>query len=202
MLPYGNKYTPRSTPYHVSELILQLLRITFSAEAVPDFPFKYTESFDTTQLLIDTTFNPCTGLEGLKPQIIVSHGDSNSQAVSTGDMASKNMSNCTTTKTSLVTSSCMARVISSSKTDVCIISNEVFNFFMTCRTMLPGRLTSIQSIQNVSMTQAAQAQMDDIAYQCFVSIVYQMQYKWADIVPGAVLEGYVLYIDDEKKMDK
>lgn len=200
-LPVGSKFTPRSTPYHINELVLQLIRYTFNGVDHPDFPFRWTDDFATTKIIIGTNYNPEVGIEGVKPQIIISHGDAGSQSIATGDLASKSLENCAATKTSIVQSSCMAKVVAKRKTDVDILANEVFNFFLACRPYLP-QLTSIQNIQNISMTQVVPFGQDDNLYQSIVSIVFQMQYKWMHIVSNEVIEGYVLYLNGDKKIDK
>lgn len=202
MLPYGSKFTPRSTPYHVMELVLQLLRITFRDVEYAVFPFRYSDDFNQTKILIDTSYNKQSEVAGAKPQLVVSHGDSGSQSISTGDVAQKDWFSCATSKTSLVTSSCMVRAIAKNYNDADLLANEVFNFFMACRTFLPGKLTSIQQIQNISMTQVIPFTQDDTMYQGIVSIVYQLQYKWVQIVTPKVLEGYQLYLNQELIVDQ
>jgi len=195
--PTGSPLTPRTTPYHVMELVLALLRITFKEADDPNFHFRYTDDFNTTKLLIDTAYNKDSKVIGLKPQLIVSHGDAQSQPAVIGDRAAAMLSGCQKTQTTMVTSSIMARAVSKNYMEADLLGNDVFNFFVACRTLLP-QLTSISTVNGLSMSQVHPFTQDDSQYQCIVSIVFQMQYRWTTMLTPKVLEGYSLFINSAK----
>ena len=200
-LPIGNKITPRTTPLHVYQLVMQLLRITLkTVSESDDYPFIYTDDIATTGVILDTSFNKEAPTYGKKPLIIVSRGNVSTQPAVLGDRASGSLGTTLSSRTTLVQSSVQVKVISKRSGEADILSNVVYNFLLTCRTVLPA-LTSIHNIQAISMSPIAQLEEDDHMFYTQASIDYTMQYQWTwDIVP-TLLEEIGFHINDKLTID-
>jgi len=182
--PVGHKFTPKTTPLHVYQLVMQLLRITMTTISEDDdFPFLFTDNAETTGVVLDTVYNKEAPTFGKKPLIVVSRGNMSSQIAGMGDTVDARLGRTLQYKTSMVQSSVQIKTIAKHSGEVDILSNIIYNFLLTCRTVLPS-LTSIHSIQGVSMSPVAQFEESDHLYYTQASIEFIMQYQWTwDFTP-------------------
>ena len=197
-LPVGNSLTPIGTPYHVSQLVLLLLKYTFANQSDPDFPFRYTDNYETTQIIFDTVFNKESEVVGKRPIIIVSRGDVSSQQVSLKDLSYNGplLNSPTYKKHSLVRSSVQIKILAKHSSEVDILSNEILNFLITCRTILPN-LTSILHIDSINVTPVALFEDDGHLFYCIAMLSYVMQYKWIQIDATEILKEIALYFNED-----
>lgn len=183
--PKGHKLVPRSTPLHVFQLLMQLLKVTFENLGDSTYPYR--------NVVFDTTYNKESLKTGTKPLIVVSCGDVSTQPIVLQDIAAANVKTFNSYKTTLVSSSVVIKVISPNKTEVEIISNEVFNFLSASRVILP-KLTTILRISSISMTQVNKVYRDLPQYYVQCSMSYEMQYLWTHIIPQTLLESAIAQI--------
>lgn len=184
--PKGHKLTPRSTPLHVFQLIMLLLKETFAQLGDSTYPYR--------TVAFDTTYNKESLKTGTKPLIVVSCGDVTSNPIALQDIASGDIRTFNTLKTTMVGSSVVIKVISPNKTEVEIISNEVFNFLTSVRVILP-KLTTILQVSSLNMTQVNKVYRDLPQYYIQCSMSYVMQYLWTHIIPQTLLESAVANIN-------
>jgi hypothetical protein len=187
LLPSGNKYTPRTTPLHVYQLVLEIIRETFRGLS-DDHIYKLTEDIETTGVLVDTTYNKDSEAFGRKPLIVVSRGGASTTPAFLGDTAVTDIRLGSAMKTSIVHSSVIVKVISDNLGQVDILANEIFNLLLTCRTVLPQH-TSIQTITNISMSDITPFTQGVNQRLCTIMLSYSMQYRWTSIPPQLLLQG-------------
>jgi len=204
--PIGNKIIPAVTPVHVTQLVLQLLRLTFKSIYTPEtgvmdtYPFRYRDDPDASGIFIVPAMNNKLDMPGQKPVIIVARGMISSQPPIIGDMMRGNLGDLTATKATMVNSSIDITIVSRGESQTDILSNEVFQFLVACRTMLPN-LTAIQQVHSVTATPVTNFMEDDHRFMAQVSAQYIMQYKWDWQIIPILLNEIGLFINDELRMD-
>lgn len=199
--PVGHKYTPKTTPLHVYQLVMQLLKITFTRlSGEEDFPFTYTDDPKTTGISLDTIFSKESPNYGVRPLVIVSRGNISSQPSSMGDMAESYLSQTREDKTSLVQSNVTIKTLSKRSGEVDILSNIIYGFLVSCRTVLPS-LTSIHQIKSMDMSPVSTLEGDDHMYYTQASMEYVMQYQWTWDFTPVLLEGIGLHIINDLVLD-
>jgi hypothetical protein len=195
-LPVGSSLTPYSTPMHVYQLVLQLLRETFATMGGDDYPFRYTPDFETTRILVDTIYNKDSEAFGKKPLLVVSRGGIGMAPTVIGDRGTMNLRTSAGTYTTLVSSSVNVKVIGRTQATTDILANEVFNFLTTCRTLLP-RLTAVHTVQGINLSEIGPLEQDDSLFVCIASLNYAMQYRWVQIDPVLLLKGIDFYVNED-----
>jgi hypothetical protein len=197
--PVGNKYTPQTTPLHVSQLIHLYLKETF--KSIPDnHPFQHKDDFDLTGVIFDTVYNKESKIYGSKPIVIVSSGDFAYGNLALGDRAATHEPSMNYRQTSIVQSSVIIKVIGDHYGSIGIIGNEVFNMLITARTLLPN-ITSIHQVQGIQASQIATFEEGDHMYYQQIILSYAMQYKWVHLVPQNVLNSIALNMDSSGAVD-
>ncbi len=189
-LPVGNQYIPRTTPHHVAQLVLLLIRETFRSLDT-DHPLHYTDDFSTTGIHFDTVYNKESGVYGGKPLVLVSRGGLNTAPIAMGDRAFENLKANTSRSTGLVYSSIIVKALADSHGQAEILANEVFNMLITCRTFLPS-LTSVLQLQNMSLSEVMEYDEGDHKYYATASVSYAMQYKWVTMPDEDLLTAVYL----------
>ena len=198
-VPIGNSLVPKTTPMHVSELVLLIIKETFRL-LEDGHPFKYTDDFATTGVVFDTIYNKDSEVYGKKPLIIVSRGDMSTSPAILGDLAAQSSTLGNKYKTGLVGSGVTIKVIANSAGLADILSNEVFNILLTLRMMLPN-LTSVLTINSLTMGAVATFDDGDHEYYCVGSVNYSMQYKWTHKKPTEILQAIGLHLQDSNSGD-
>lgn len=199
--PVGHRTTPRSTPLHVYQLVLQLLKLTFrEISEDPAYPFKLTDDPETTGVFVATTLDKNTKMYGAKPIILVSRGAMTTQQLSMGDRTQASLASYNTQGFTGVHSSVDITVLSGRATTTDIIATEVFGFLTSCRTVLPA-LMGIQQITGIDASPVAPYEDDDHMYHVQLSLRYFMQYQWSKTLSPTVLGQIGLFINDELRVD-
>lgn len=199
--PKGHKFTPRSTPLHVAQLVMQLIRYTWEEiSSDPDYPFTLTDDPETTGIIFDTAFNKESNAHRTKPVVSITRGAISSQPNNIGDVAFSSTKKNYKNKTSLVRSSVNITTVAANSGEVDMLSNELFNFLVSMRTSLPA-LTTIHQIQDISLSEVRPAEEDTRVYQAQASMVYLMQYKWVWQTTDIPLNEIGFFINAEKTMD-
>jgi len=199
--PAGHKFTPKTTPLHVYQLVMQLLRITFeNISEDEDFPFIYTNDSKTTGITLDTTFSKETPHYGIRPLVIVSRGNISTQPVGLGDIAEASLGTTKKYKTTVVQSGVVIKILSKKSAEVDLLSNVIYGFLTSCRTILPA-LTSIHQIKGIDMSQVATLEEDDHMFYTQASINYVMQYQWTWDFTPVLLNEIGLHINEELILD-
>lgn len=199
--PKGHKFIPRSTPLHVAQLMMQLIRYTFEAfSSDPDYPFTFTDDLETTGIVLDTAFNKKSKVHRTKPVIVVSRGAISSQQNVIGDVAFSSVKNNFKNKTSLIQSSVNITTIAANSGEVDLLSNELFNFLVSMRTSIPA-LTTIHQIQGTSLSEVRPLEEDTRLYHAQASMTYLMQYKWTWKTTDIPLSEIGLFVNLSKTMD-
>lgn len=99
-----------------------------------------------------------------------------------------------------VRSSVDIKVIAERPAEVDLISNEVFSFLTSCRTVLPG-LTGIHQVEGVSAGPVSPFEDDDHLFFVQLEMPYVMPYKWDWSITPTLLGQIGLYINDELRID-
>lgn len=199
--PFGNSVIPRSTPMHVEALTLQILRETFKDIGPEEYPYRLTDDFATTRILIDTEFNAVSEMLGIKPILVLSTGGTAMGPGSMQDLATYDLKDGgRQEKTNMAQSSLGVKVHGRTRGETLVLGNEVFNIMALSRTWLP-RLTGVQSVGNVTLTQPVPFEQDTKVYMCEVSMNYFIQYKWVDVFTPEVLRAIGLHFNDELVLD-
>jgi hypothetical protein len=199
--PVGHKLTPRTSPFHVYQLVLQLLKLTFKdISEDPNYPFRLTDDPETTGVFVAATMDKNTKMYGAKPVILVSRGAMSTQQLVIGDRAQAALGLAESKGSTGVHSSVDISVISKHPTTTDIIATEVFGFLTSCRTILPA-LVSLHQITGISASPVAPYEDDDHMYQVQLSLNYFMQYKWTKTLSERVLAEIGLYINDIHRLD-
>lgn len=175
-LPIGNKYIGRTSPLHVAQLVLLLLKEIFS-DLEEDHPFRYTDDFNTTRINFDTVFNKDSEVYGKKPLIIVSKGSITNNPQMVGDTASKDTQSLGSYRTSLIQSSTEIKVVARESMSVDILGQDIFTILMETRTAIPI-LTNIHSVTGIQAGIVSKLEEDDVNYYSTVSMSFLMQQLW------------------------
>lgn len=190
LLPLGNPLVPYETPYHVVELIIQLLKITFN-ELPPDNPFYYDpDDFNHSKILFDTTYNKESNAVA-KPLIVVSRGQQSFATIDLGDrtpiLHAIGEGHVTSQFSNFIDANLEIRVISKNKPEVEILGQHVFAFIMCVRTIL-NRYVHVHMIRQVDLTPVQRQDKDTEAYMCMLNMAYVMQPKWDEFLPAERLK--------------
>lgn len=190
--PVGNQFTPRTTPLHVYQLVLLLLKEMFR-DLEDGHPLKYSDDPSQSRIAFDTIFNKDSDVYGTKPLVVVSRGDINSSPTVLGDMGVQHPSTMNSYRMGIVGSSTIIKIICGNSGQVDLLSNEIFNALMTIRVFIPS-LTSVSTVTGVSLSPIAPYEEEDHLYYCVATMQYVMQYKWTDIIPQNLLNQINLYL--------
>lgn len=198
--PYGNKYTPVTTPLHIAQLLMMYLKEAF--KDYPDgHPYQYTDNFNTTGILFDTVFNKEAHVYGGKPVILINRGSLNSNPAVIGDTASSDVALTQMKRTGLIRSSAEIKIISSLYGHADALSNEVYSMLLTARRLLPS-ISSIHVADALSMTQIQPFDDGDHEYYSQIQLGYTMQYKWGHIDPGEILNSIYLKLTANEEVSR
>jgi len=196
-LPVGDTITPVSSPMHLVQLMLLVLKETARSWGDPDYPFRFTDSLDTTGILFDVEYNKDSGVYGHKPVVIVGRGNVGTSPAMLGDIGTKDTFSGNTRKSSLISSSLAIKVIGNTYMEVDILSHELFNFLISTRTLLP-QITTIHSIAGINLSQISPYEEGDHHYYAVLNMDYTMQYKWSQAKINELLASVHLIINDTK----
>jgi hypothetical protein len=119
---------------------------------------------------------------------VVSRGAASTSPTVLGDVAATDMRMDKSLKTSMVYSSVVAKIIAEQYGQVDILSNEIYNLFLSCRTFIP-QVTSVHSISNVGMSDITPYTQGVNLRMCTIMMSYGMQYRWQDIPPEILLNS-------------
>ena len=186
-LKLGSRLVPYETPAHVTELVLTTVKELF--RCLPeDHPYHFTDDFNTTGVLVDTSFNRASEIWGKKPMITVARGMQNAGVLVLGDMATKTIPTDVKMGSNLVTATTDIHVVSKSRAETEVIAERVFAALMMLRTH-GRRLLGVHMVSNLSMTQPQKLDQDDECFVVDISMQYYMQYLWEDAVPVTLLQS-------------
>lgn len=191
--PSGNYYTRIGTPFHIAQLVLLLIRETFQ-ELDDDHPWRWRADFDETGIIIDTIFNKESEMYGKKPTIIVDRGDIGSSPVVLGDKAAEDPLTSAAKQTTVASSSVNVKVISEDSSAADILANEIFNFMITARFIMP-RMTTIQNVGSITLSTPAEYKLGENLYYVQANMLYTMQYRWDRTIPQLLLSEVELLLD-------
>lgn len=193
-LPVGSSLVPYESPAHVTELVLILVKELF--RSLPEgHPYRFTDDFNTTGVLVDTSYNKASEVWGKKPIITVSRGMQNAGVMVLGDLATKNIPLDIKMASNLVTASTEIHVVSKSRAETEILAERVFAALMMLRTH-GKKLLGVHMISNVSMANPQPLEQDDQCYDVPITMQYYMQYLWEDAVPVRILQCIGLHVND------
>lgn len=191
--PLGNPLIPYDTPLHVTELILQILKITF--EDLPeDYPYRFVrDDFDSSGIAFDVALNKDSEVYGRKPLVVVSRGTQGAGPTIVGDLAHVDLPTHLKAGSNLVTSSVNIQVISKTKAEVEIISQHIFSLLLMCRTHMP-RLLGIHMANSISLSEVSKMEDDDTIFHTQMVLDYSIQYKWTQETKNEVLKSIATHI--------
>jgi hypothetical protein len=186
----------------VYQLVMQLIRLTFEKAGEEDtsYPFKYTDSLSTTGIFINSVMDKTSANYGARPTLLVTRGAAMSQSVSMGDTAQWSTNTGIKNGLTLVQSSVDVKAVSKRETEADILGNQVFSFFVSCRTILPA-LTTVQRIESISLSPVSPYEDDDHMFFTQINLSYSMKYKWDWEITPTLLNEIGLFINDELKVD-
>ena len=192
-LPVGSRLVPYESPAHVTELVLVLVKELF--RSLPEgHPYRFTDDFDTTGVIVDTSYNKASEVWGKKPIITVARGMQNAGVMVLGDLAAKNIPMDSKMASNLVTASTEIHVVSKSRAETEIIAERVFAALMMLRTH-GKKLLGVHMISSVSMANPQPLEQDDQCYDVSITMQYYMQYLWEDAVPVTLLHHIGLIVN-------
>lgn len=192
-LPVGSQLVPYESPAHVTDLVLVMIKELF--RSLPEgHPYRFTDDFNTTGVLVDTSYNKASEIWGKKPIITVSRGMQNAGVLMTGDMATMNMQLQSHMASNLVSASTEIHVVSKSRAETEIIAERVFSALMMLRTH-GKRLLGVHMVNNISMANPQPLEQDDQCYDVSISMQYYMQYKWEDVIPVTLLQSIGMHVN-------
>ena len=191
--PVGNKILPKCTPLHVTDLVRLIIKETLASQDPTKFPFVFTDDYATSNVAIDSVFNKESEAYGKKPIIIISRGGQMGSPIVIGDLATMNIKTGNSRDTTMVRSSVEIKVLAKKPKEVDILSQHIFNTLVMSRTMLTG-LLGVTMVDSVSMSQVSQLEQDDHMYFTAITMPYQMQYSWTNIIPQNVLASILIYV--------
>lgn len=186
--PLGNPLIPYDTPLHVTELLLQILKITF--EDLPeDCPYRFVrDDFDSSGIAFDVALNKDSEVYGRKPLVVVSRGMQGAGPTVVGDLAHVNLPTHAKAGSNLVTSSVNIQVVSKTKAEVEIVAQHIFSLLLMCRTHMP-KLLGIHMVNSLSLSEVTKMEDDDTVFHTQISLDYSIQYKWSQETKNEVLRG-------------
>lgn len=190
LLPVGNPLVPYETPYHVTELLLQYLKVTFNA-LTKEHPFYYDpDNYDDTRIVFDTVYNKESRAIG-KPLIIVARGVQNTDTTILGDLTDIVNAEAghqrDTHYTNTLTATVDVRIMSKNFEEAEILAQHVYGFMMCARTVL-NKYLHIHMIQGIQMSPAQRMDKDTENFTVQVTMSYMMQSKWHELTPARLSE--------------
>ena len=189
--PLGNILVPYGTPYHVTELFLQLLKITFS-ELPEDHPYRFiADDYEKSGVAFDVSLNKESEIYGKRPIIVVSRSSQSSSPNMVGDLAHGNLPKHDKFGSNLVTSGITVQISSRTKAEVEILGQYVFGLVMMCRTHMP-RLLGIHMVDSVALSEVDKFEDDDTMFVAQLSVQYSTQYIWSQKISEPVLSAIQL----------
>lgn len=192
--PIGNNLVPYGTPLHVNELFLRLLKVVFSA-LPEEYPYRYDEtSLENTGIVFDVALNKESEIFGKKPLVIVSRGPQNSTPIDIGDYAHGHFPSNVKFGSNVYTGSTNFQIISKTKAEVEIISQNIFGLLMMQRTRLP-MLLNIHMVQSVSLSDVNKMEDDDTMFLAQGNFTYIGQYLWVQTTDDPILKSIGLSVD-------
>jgi len=199
-LPMGNAYIGRTTPLHVAQLVLLILKEAF-LELEEGHPFRFTEDFNTTRILFDTVFNKDSEAYGKKPAIIVSRGPINTTPLSMGDLAMKDVTTGNSMRSSMIQSSVGIKVIARESMSADILAQDTFAILMTTRTALPI-LTNVHSVTSLNVSPVNKYEENDALYFAEVTMSFVMQNMWTWEFEPTLLNSISLKFNEDTDLYK
>lgn len=192
--PVGNPLVPYGTPLHVTELFLQVLKMTFE-DFPEDHPLRYIENdFENSGIAFDVSLNRESEIYGKKPMIIVSRGMQTATSHMLGDLAGMHMPSAGRTKSNLYGASINAQILGRVKAEVEIIGQYVFNLLMFWKTRLPGTL-GVHSVDSITLTEVNKMEDDDAMYVCQAQMNFLGQYIWRQYTIDPYFAGFEIKVD-------
>lgn len=175
--PLGNIFVPYGTPYHVTELFMQVLKITFQ-NLPEDHPFRYVpDDFEASGVAFDVSLNKESGIRGRKPIVVVSRGTQSTSPQMVGDLAHVRLPVHDKFGSTLAISSINVQVTSLAKAEVEILGQYIFGLAMMCRTHMPA-LLGVHMVDSITMSEVDKMEDDDSVFVSQIAIQYSTQYKW------------------------
>lgn len=186
--PVGNILVPYGTPYHVTELFLQILKITF-AELPDNHPYKYiADDFEKSGIAFDVALNKESEIYGRKPLVVVSRGAQSANITSVGDLAALNLPNNAKSGSNVASGAVNVSILSKSKAESEIVGQYIFGLVMMCRTHMP-RLLGIHMVHSVTLSETSRYEDDDAMFLTQLFFQYQTQYKWDQLHTEPILRS-------------
>ena len=192
--PLGNQLIPYGTPLHVTELFLQVLKITF-AEFPQDYPYRYVpDDYDATGIAFDVALNKESGMYGKKPIVVVNRGEQSSSPMNIGDFAGAHIPTNYKVGSNVYASTISIQVASRVKAEVEIIVQHIFSLIMMHRTRLP-RILGVHAIQSVSFAEVQKMEDDDTMFLATGGFSYMGQYIWTQTEQNPILKSIGMTVD-------
>lgn len=186
--PLGNILVPYGTPYHVTELFLQLLKITFS-ELPEDHPYRFIpDDYEKSGVAFDVSLNKESEIYGKRPIIVVARGSQNTSPNTVGDLAHVNLPRHGKFGSNLAAGSINVQIASCTKAEVEILGQYVFGLVMMCRTHMP-KLLGIHMMQSAVLSEVDKFEDDDTMFVAQMSMQYVSQYIWTQETAEPVLNA-------------
>lgn len=176
--PVGNQLIPYGTPLHITELFLQILKLTF-ADFPDGHPYKFIEDdFERTGIAFDVVLNKESGIYGKKPLVVVSRGMQSMNSNFLGDLATSSPQVSFQRGSNIYGASINLHILSRVKAEVEIIGQLVFSAVMLCRTHFPSQ-TGLHMLQSGVLSEVSRMDDDDAMFVCHADFNYVGQYIWA-----------------------
>lgn len=192
--PIGNVLVPYGTPLHVTELFLRLLKLVFS-NFPEDYPYKFVaDDFDKTGIVFDVQLNKESEIFGKKPLVIISRGGQNSSPLDLGDMSHLHFPSNHKWGANVYSASTNFQVVSKTKAEAEIISQIIFGFLMTSRTLLP-KFLNLHMVQSIMLGEVNKMEDDDEMYVVQGMFSYVGQYQWTQNTDDPILKSIGVTVD-------
>ncbi len=192
-LPVGHQYTPYNTPYHVVQLSVALLKATLHEIGPDNYPFRYYDDFDKSKVAIDTVYNKEARIIGNKPTIAIARGALSSNPTVLGDRGHESMFQDKAIKTNIVQSSVDYRVVCRTHAEAEMLSNEIYNFLVACRTRFPEIMGLVQ-VTGINLSPVQQSEQDDKIYLSTAQFNFVMQYRWIEAKKDDIIKSFHLFL--------
>lgn len=174
--PLGNPLIPYGTPLHVTELLLQLFKLTF-AEFPENHPFHYENDFEKTGIAFDVSLNRESDIFGKKPLVIVARGGQNVSPVIIGDLAQSMPRIGEKHGSTLYNGMVNITIVSRNKGECEIIAQHLFSILTMARTHFPGAVC-MHMLQAINLSEVVKMEDDDAMYMAQITVNYVGQYIW------------------------
>ncbi len=192
--PLGNALIPYGTPLHITELFLQILKLTF-ADFPENHPYRYIpDDFERSGIAFDVSLNKEGGIYGKKPLVVVSRGAQNMSPNFLGDMATSQPQISFQRGSNLYAASVNLQILSRVKAEVEIIGQLIFSMVMLCRTHFPSQ-TGMHMLQAGILSEVTRMDGDDAMFICQGSFNYVGQYIWTQSRNDPLLKHVQVAVD-------